>query len=176
MNKRKKTFIALYEAHYDELHAFCARRVGPQHASDVTADVFTVAWKRIGDLDIEMPRAWLFGVARGVIRNRWRGNRRRYRLKEKILNQPAPPVESADMIAERRETDIEVLKALHRLSKSDQQLLRLSAWDDLTGPEIAEVLDVSLQAVHKRLSRAKARLARQLESADGALAAKEQMT
>lgn len=176
MTEHEDTFIELYETHYDELHAFCARRVGPDNASDVTAEAFTVAWKRIGDLEIEMPRAWLFGVARGVIRNRWRANRRRFRLMEKMLNQPDRPVESADMITARRETDTEVLEALHRLSKSDQELLRLSAWDELTGPEIAEVLDVSLQAVHKRLSRAKARLARQLETTDGAFAAKEQMT
>ena len=50
MNFNEKTFIDLYEMHYDEVHAFCARRVGWDAAADATADVFAVAWRRIDDV------------------------------------------------------------------------------------------------------------------------------
>jgi len=42
-------FTMLYEKHYDEVLAFCTRRIGRTEADDATADVFAVAWRRIDE-------------------------------------------------------------------------------------------------------------------------------
>ena len=56
--------------------AYALRRVGdPEDAADVVAETFLVAWRRIDAVpDHELP--WLFGVARKVIANQRRGERR----------------------------------------------------------------------------------------------------
>jgi len=53
--------------------------------------------------------------------------------------------------------------ALGSLSVSDQEVLRLWAWEDLAPSEIAVVLGVSANAVSIRLHRAKGHLAEALE-------------
>ena len=169
MKQDERTFIQLYESHYDELHAYCARRVGIDNASDAVADVFTVAWRRIGELSIEMPRAWLFGVARGVIRNRWRSKKRKLRLLQQVMTQRSAPTGIPDVLLAQKETDTEIVEAFLRLRPSDQEILRLSAWEELSGPEIAEAMGISLSAAQQRLHRAKKRLTAELEEQAGYL-------
>ena len=57
----------------------------------------------------------------------------------------------------RRTQDEAVLHALQKLRPNDQEILRLAAWEELSGPEIAATLGISLNAVHQRLARAKRR-------------------
>ena len=66
----------------------------------------------------------------------------------------SPPDEDEDLSAER----IWVVEALHRLSDADQEVLRLSAWEDLSGADIAAVLNCSNSAAAVRLHRARQRL------------------
>ena len=59
------------------------------------------------------------------------------------------------------------LAALARLSSSDQELLRLVAWEELTHAEIAHVLDISVNAVTIRLHRARQRFEQSLVKGSG---------
>ena len=162
MTQVEAAFVTLYDAHYDEVHSFCARRVGWAEAGDVAADVFTVVWRRIDEVEHDTVRAWVFGIARGVLRNRWRSAARRARLVERVRAEPVRPPDGPEAATVRRSVDDEVIAALTALRRRDQEILRLAAWDDLSGPEIASVLGISLDAVHQRLSRAKRRLADEL--------------
>ena len=164
VTSHESTFIALYETHYDEVHAFCARRVGWHDAGDVTAEAFAVAWRRIADLPSDQPRAWVFGVARSIICNQWRSTARRRRLAERVKHLRHAPADEPEGIVIRKSVDAEVLEALGQMRGADREILQLAAWDELSGPEIAAVLGIALPAVQQRISRAKKRLARQLQS------------
>ncbi|MEL6981649.1 MAG: sigma-70 family RNA polymerase sigma factor, partial [Actinomycetota bacterium] len=58
-------------------------------------------------------------------------------------------------------------EALRTLSSSDQELLMLVAWEELTPSEIATVLGVPSSVVRKRLFRARTRLATAVERRGG---------
>jgi RNA polymerase sigma-70 factor (ECF subfamily) len=58
---------------------------------------------------------------------------------------------------------VELISALGQLSPSDQELLRLSAWDGLTREEIARVLGIKANAVDQRIHRARNRLKSRLD-------------
>lgn len=162
MNSNEKTFIDLYEMHYDEVHAFCARRVGWDSAADATAEVFAVAWRRIDEVPADRSRAWLYGVARRVVGNSWRSSSRRNRLAARVAGQAPRRPEVPEAVVVQRSVDDEVLRALAKLRTPDQEILRLAAWEELTGPEIAEVLGIGLNAAQQRLTRARRRLAKAL--------------
>ncbi|MBT8207307.1 MAG: sigma-70 family RNA polymerase sigma factor [Acidimicrobiia bacterium] len=162
MSPAESTFVKMYEEHYDEVLAFCERRVGPDDADDVTADVFAAAWRRIDHVDVSLARAWLFGVARNVVLNQWRSTSRRRRLRERVKHMRNPGPQAPETFVVRRSEDEVVLRALQVLRPGDQEILRLAAWEELSGAEIATVLDISTDAVHQRLHRAKRRLAAQL--------------
>jgi RNA polymerase sigma-70 factor (ECF subfamily) len=74
-------FRAVYDAHAADLLRFLVRRVEqPEDAADLLSEVFLVWWKRQPDVPSDEARLWLYGVARKVLANYGRGNRRRYRL------------------------------------------------------------------------------------------------
>jgi RNA polymerase sigma-70 factor (ECF subfamily) len=63
----------------------------------------------------------------------------------------------------REEESEAIRKALRSLAEDDRSILLLSAEDELSCREIADVLEISLTAVKTRLFRARRRLAGLLE-------------
>ena len=59
------------------------------------------------------------------------------------------------------------MKALQQMRSADREVLMLSAWEELTGPQIAKVLGVSVSAAEQRLHRARHRFAQTLNAAAG---------
>ncbi len=155
--------IGLFEKHYAEVLAYCVRRIGRAEAEDTAAEVFAIAWKRLDDIRMDSARAWLYGTARGVISNRWRSVKSRSRLSKRVAGFAPIPPETPDVYVVRREEDEEVVDTLKALKDSDQEILMLSAWEELSNAEIAEVLDISKSAAEQRLHRAKQRFAKVLE-------------
>jgi len=151
---------ALFDRHYGDVLAYCARRIGRDEADDAAAEVFAIAWRRIDDIDWDTPRPWLLGVARRVLSNRWRSLRRRSSLDKRLSGLASHYADAPEIFVVRREEDREMLAALGRLREPDQEVLRLTAWEDLTAAEVATVLDISTAAAEKRLQRALQRLGR----------------
>lgn len=146
-------FEALFEAHHRALLAYAARRCPSlTDAEDVVADVFLVAWRRLGDVPAgEEALPWLYGVARRTVANQRRSTNRRTNLQARLEQTVERPVAIATPDAEP------ALDVLARLSDDDQELLRLVAWEELSHAEIAQVLDISVNAVAIRLHRARGR-------------------
>lgn len=144
--------------------AYCIRRIGHPDAEDVAAGVFSVAWRRRDEIEWSTARPWLYGIARGVLSNRWRSNRRRTRLIGRMSGLAETLSVSPDVVVVQKTQDEEVLAALRGLRGNDQEVLMLSAWEELSAPEIAITLEISTSAAEQRLHRAKRRLARALES------------
>jgi len=53
--------------------------------------------------------------------------------------------------------------ALARLRPADQELIRLTAWEDLDPTSVAEVLGISTKVVNVRIHRARRRLGKELD-------------
>lgn len=149
----REEFDLFYRAHVGEVRAYCLRRADPALAEDAVAETFEIAWRRRAELPPK-PRAWLFGVARRVLANRRRADRRQTRLTERLAAQP---------LAEQSSTDTHpVLDALQRLGAAEQEVLMLAAWEGLSSREAAQVLGCSPVAYRLRLHRARRRLAEAL--------------
>jgi RNA polymerase sigma-70 factor (ECF subfamily) len=157
------SFEALFIAHHRAVLAYCARRSSPWDAWDVASEVFVVAWRRLDEVPpASEARAWLIGVAFKVLANQRRGEKRRARLLRRV-DQITAWVPMPDEQLLRIEEDHQLLDALARLSTRDQEIIKLTLWEELTPPEIASVLGISRDSVDQRYSRAKKRLSRQLE-------------
>lgn len=153
MSAEKRALVAaLFEAHFDPILAYARRRTGQlSDAEDVVAETFVVAWRRIDQLPADeagrLP--WLYGIARRVLANQRRAAARRQRLIERLravvrLRPPARPTD--------------VLDALATLPASDQEIVRLVAWEGLSHAEAGLVLGISANATAIRLHRARRRL------------------
>lgn len=151
---REARFTALYDVLYAELLRFAFRRVDPAAAEDVVAEAFLVAWRRFEDLPVhhDDTRAWIFGIARGVILNTRRGAERRQALSVRLAEAAVGHADPLDEVAARR---VDVARAWRRLSARHQEALALTILDGLSGPQAAAVLGISAVAFRLRLSRAR---------------------
>jgi len=162
MADERDRFAALFEAHARAVLGYALRRVADvDDASDVVAEVFLVAWRRMVDVpaDDRAARFWMYATARRVVANERRSAARRSRLTDAIsacVPMIAPPPADGD--------DSVLEAALRQLSDEDRELVRLSSWEQLTPSEIAEVLGVSAGAARTRLHRARQRLASDLRA------------
>jgi len=154
-------FEALYRAHCGAVRSFAHRRVPSAAADDVVADVFVLAWRRLdqapGD---ELP--WLLGIARGVLANRRRSDSRQEALRDRIAANTARGAEPEP--EDRSDGDSALMRALRSLSRLDQEVLLLVAWDGLDRAQAASVLGITPGLFSVRLHRARRRLERVLTS------------
>jgi RNA polymerase sigma-70 factor (ECF subfamily) len=148
-------FRHLYESTYNDLVRFAQRRVDPNFVEDLAAETFLVAWRRFDQLPAEPgdARAWLFGIARNLLLNAHRGERRRGALEVRIAEAVSTraATDDADVVARR----VDLSRAWQRLTAQHQETLALTVWDDLTSSEAAIVLGISPVAYRLRLSRAR---------------------
>ena len=154
-------FRALYEANYRAILGYALRRAGAADAADVVADTFLTAWRRLADVpEGDAARLWLYGIARRVLANHRRSERRRERLAGRLREAPLAGVPE---IAEPATSGGRVAEAFARLRPQDRELLALAVWERLDAGEIASVLGCSRNAARIRLHRARRRFARELE-------------
>ena len=152
----RELFEALYEQHAGAVKGYAMRRTDSARADDVVAEVFLVAWRRLGELPAE-PRPWLFGVARRVLAN----ERRRSARQGSAIDRLTPP---ANLVDTPFVGDQALGDALATLSDTDRDALLLIAWEGLNHRDAARVLGIREATFTVRLHRAKRRLARALES------------
>jgi RNA polymerase sigma-70 factor (ECF subfamily) len=163
LTERNDRFEALYAANYTPILGYALRRTAsPDDAADILAETFLTAWRRLDELPQgDEARLWLYGVARRVLANYYRGERRRSALADRLRAELASSYVPAEFDGE----SAKIAEALRRLPRQQREVLALNAWEGLDYGEIATVLRCSRNAVRIRLHRARTRLAAELASA-----------
>jgi len=167
---RPQRFEAIFDRHAISVHRYLRRRVGERLAEELTAEAFMRAFRARQQFDTSHESAlpWLYGIAVNLIRMHVRSEQRRERAYRLVAQRPVQP--SATNEADER-LDAQALRpalseALAGLSPDQREVLLLHAWAGLSPAEIAEALAVSSATVRKRLHRARAKTADQLERHD----------
>jgi len=151
-------FEALYTGSYQEISGYVRRRVPPDAADDVVAQVFTVAWRRFGQVPgPPQDRLWLFGVARNCAAEHHRAATRRLRLRTRLSQEPAAVAHVPGPGGPDHDPG-PVLAALASLKPRDREALQLVLWDELSHAEAAEVLGCTVNAFELRYRRARNRV------------------
>src|SRR5437870_5088069 len=85
-------FRAIYVENYLAVLAYALRRTETDDdAADVVAETFLVLWRRLDDAPAgDQTRPWLYGVARRVLSNARRSERRRSRLVARLMATTSP--------------------------------------------------------------------------------------
>jgi RNA polymerase sigma-70 factor, ECF subfamily len=169
-------FDRFYVDHYEDVLAYALRRTdGREDALDAVAETFLTAWRRRDQLrDATAAKLWLFGIARRVVANQVRGQRRRDRLGARLRSRSAVGAgggagpaaaggSGADVagVVERGP----VVDAWNRLRAEDREILTLTAVEGLSAAQAAQVWGGTVVAARVRLHRARARFARELRAA-----------
>jgi RNA polymerase sigma factor (sigma-70 family) len=156
LSQHPDAMAALFQRHADAVHRFLSRRVGPQPAEDLLAEVFVAAVSaraRVRPHESGSALPWLYGIARNVIRTY---------LRQRPRPSGWPPDDDIDWAAvDARVTAIgrreELRRALAALTPEERDVLLLVAWHGLTPTESAAVLNITAEAARSRLARGRRR-------------------
>jgi RNA polymerase sigma-70 factor (ECF subfamily) len=155
MDDNEEKFLEIYRASEADLGRFLISVVRDVSlAEDILQEVWAVAWKdRASIARHPEPRAWLFIAARNRALQELRRSRRAQRM---LLGLVSRPAEQTSIPSQA----VEVLDLLERnLSDADRALFVLRYSHGFTAAELARMCGESPEAIRKRLSRARARLA-----------------
>jgi RNA polymerase sigma-70 factor (ECF subfamily) len=139
-----------------------ARRLGiaEEDVEDVVQDTFLVFFRRIDTYDPSMPiRQWLLGIVKRVAMD----HRRRYQRKDSpCVPHPEDSERAIPSAAPLPSQDAEQSQALRLLNKliatlddDKREVLVLAQIEELTVPEISELLGLNVNTVYARLRAAR---------------------
>jgi RNA polymerase sigma-70 factor (ECF subfamily) len=148
------SFGVLYQRFYGSMVALAYSATGDIYAAeDAAQETFAVACRDLSKLkNKDKFAAWLAGICRNVSRQI---NRQEFH--ENTHHQPR----SQSQPEQNLFTD-EVRRIVWQLRPRDREPIVLRYYDNLSYHQIAGILNVSVEAVHGRLIRAKQKIAKEL--------------
>ena len=143
----------VYRKYAPELLRFAATLVGPSAADDVVSSAFlrtvsSARWSQVVE-----HRRYLYRSVLNEARQHHRSRRRRL---------------TREFAAARRETvapdelRVDLADSLASLNMQQRAVIHLTYWFDMSVPEVAETLDMSVRTVERNLQFARAHLRRSL--------------
>lgn len=152
-----------FESIYREYFQFVwssVRRLGvhPAATDDVVQEVFVVIHARLHTLERpEALRSWIYGIVRRTVS----GHHRSRRVKEAsgaalALEPDSHPRQPTPADLAEQNDQVKLLwSVLDELDEAKREVFVMAELDELTGPEIAEVLEIPLNTAYSRLRAAR---------------------
>jgi RNA polymerase sigma-70 factor (ECF subfamily) len=162
-----QAFALLYRRHYDMVLRYCVHRLFDRSAAeDAAATVFLKVLERFDGFtghDERTFRNWLYAIATNVLNSHGRRGRlwdRFLELRGRFLprSHSQPPLDAKERLTILR-------RAILALNPHEQAIVTLRYFEGLDTRQIAETLGGSPATVRSQLSRALAKLRRQMQPA-----------
>jgi RNA polymerase sigma factor (sigma-70 family) len=154
-----EAFTVFYERHVDVVLAFLRRRTSsPEVAADLMAETFAAALLALHSdtepQELEVPVAWLLGIARNKLFESYRRGKVEAAARERLGLEPLV-LDDSDLALVDELSESDLVSQLADLLPADQlQALRARVIDEREYDEIARDLECSEAVVRKRVSRA----------------------
>jgi len=152
----------LVERHYEALVGFFRTKAGTD-APDLIQRTFLRMLESQHRMREGTPyRCYLFGIARNVLYEHYRGQKRNNeRFQPQVASVADLGASPTGLIADAQETEL-LLQGLRRIPLEFQIILELYYWESMTAKQLAAILDVPEGTARTRLRRAKELLKREL--------------
>jgi RNA polymerase sigma-70 factor (ECF subfamily) len=153
----------LFRRYGQQIHRYCASRVGHSAAEDVVAETFLLAYERWTSFSTTRgtAQAWLYGIATNVLHRRRRDEVRALRALARTGIDPLVEENPADRAVSRADASAQarrVAAALAGLPMRQRDVLLLHGVAQLEYAEIAAALTIPLGTVQSALHRARAKV------------------
>jgi len=166
--KQQEQFSQIYDKYIDKIYRFIFLKVNSKEiAEDLSSEAFTRCWRKFQDnqdkaLAIENPQAFLFQVARNLVVDHYREKGKAQFISADLM----PIIDPKSDVKERIEfsSDLSMVRtALAGLKDEHQEIIVWHYLDDLSVPEISEILGKPEGTVRVALHRAMKSLKREIE-------------
>jgi RNA polymerase sigma-70 factor (ECF subfamily) len=161
-------FTALFRRHAPYIQRYVTRRLSQDAAEDIVAETFLIAFRQRYSYDLSRAdaRPWLYGIATNLVGRHRRAETALYRALARTGTDPVAEsfTERVDERVSAGAAGRRLAAGLARLSEELRDTLLLVTWGDLSYEEAAGALGVPVGTVRSRISRARSKLRRFLDS------------
>jgi RNA polymerase sigma-70 factor (ECF subfamily) len=152
-------FESIYRQYFDFVWSSVRRLGVAQHAvDDVVQEVFIVIHSRLHTLERpEALRSWIYGVVRRTVSGHHRAQRMREHSGVALAVEPdvrTHPRTPSDLAEQNDQVKL-LYSLLEELDEPKRDVFMMVEIDELTVPEIAEILEIPLNTVYSRLRAAR---------------------
>lgn len=150
----QEAFARLFATYAGKVKGYLLRLGAPGVAAeDLAQDAMVAIWRRAASFDASKAKAstWIFVIARNAWIDKLRREKSELAYRSVTVVTEESDDEAPDAATERVQTEAQVEAALATLSEEQQQVVRLSFFEDRPHSEIAERLALPLGTVKSRL-------------------------
>lgn len=162
---------AIYTSEVSHVYNYFLYKVGDQNAAqDLTAATFERAWKVRSKYKplAATPSAWVFGIAKNVLREHYRGQKRKdFLFTDEINSDAKAEDEEVEKKFQSREESQRLRLVLNALPNREKDLIALKYGAELTNREIARITGISEGNVGNILFRTIKKIRNQMEESHG---------
>lgn len=152
-------FESIYRQYFDFVWSSVRRLgVGPAAMEDVVQQVFIVIHSRLHTLEQPQAlRSWIYGIVRRTVSDHHRSRRVREASGAALAVEPNPqalPRTPFDLVEQNDQVKL-LFALLEELDEPKREVFTMAELDELTVPEIAEILAIPLNTAYSRLRAAR---------------------
>jgi RNA polymerase sigma-70 factor (ECF subfamily) len=153
-------FERLYRGHAARIHSLARRMTGPDHADELTQDVFVRAWEKLGSFRGEAAfGTWLHRLAVNLILSR----RSRLGVERSRFSEAEGVLEQQRATSSRPELALDLESAIARLPEGARQVFVLHDVEGYRHEEIGRLMGIAAGTSKAQLHRARMLLRTHLE-------------
>ncbi len=159
-------FEDVYREHFAFVWSTLLRLGVPRPGvEDAVQDVFVVVHRRLSDFEGRGAglRSWLFTIVRRVAYRHRRGVQRADRKHRALAQVRTRPIEMDEALDQRTAANV-LMEALDQLDHDKRVALNLHVFEGLSGPQIAQMLEINVDTAYSRIKAARRRLQRSLKA------------
>ncbi len=152
----KQAFRLLYEQTYGRIYRYIRTFVGDDMlAEDIVVQTYAIAWQQAAKFKgASRLSTWMIGIARNIAYKEFRKRKITEPFEEAFQGSDA----ESQFQPEQRNRNELMQHAVHKLSAHHREIIELVFYQDLTYPEIAELLGIPVNTVKTRVFHAKSNL------------------
>jgi RNA polymerase sigma-70 factor (ECF subfamily) len=159
----KEQFRTLFDRYFDDIRRYLYYRSGDEALStDLTQDTFMRVWEKQMMLSPDRDAGLLYKIAGDLFVSHMRREKLRQEAPDRIRFEPGSRNPEEEL--EFQELQEKYEKALVKLPENQRIVFLMSRIEELTYPEIAARLTLSVKAVEKRMTGALARLRKEIKT------------
>lgn len=167
-----KEFDDIYKEFQPKIYRYLSNLINESEASDLTQTVFLKVSKSLADFRGESSLStWIYRIATNTAHDHVSSSLGQQKCSEQLLEENTSIDDFSDYRQQatdkdfiRREMNACIRAVVDQLPENYSTVLLLSEFEELTNPEIANILNISIDTVKIRLHRARARLRQAMES------------
>lgn len=157
-----KIYKSLYDTYSRSLYRFLYFKCGSQdQAEDLVQEAFIKLWNNCSKVIFEKAKSYLYTIANNQFLNEVAHQKVKLKY-EQHSGKDTQNIESPDFILEEKEFMAKLENAIAMLTSGEREVFLLNRIEKKKYREIAEMLEISVKAVEKRMHGALVKLRKQL--------------